>query len=228
MITFIVTEKRANYEASGAHKVKRRLETLSGLPCLVQFYEDVRLEKVKRLGIRAVVFSGFGTPLQEHALASFQGIYDLVREGDMPMIGFCGGHQLIAELWAAHNDKKLAKMASYPIRKLRKGEPDPTADYHPGSFKEWGFYPIRVVRKDPLFDGLGRQFMASEFHQCEVKKLPKDFVLLASTKGTKIQAFRHRTRLIYGTQFHPENYNDYYPAGKQVIQNFFKMAGILR
>jgi len=227
MITYIVTEKRQNYENGGGHGVKRKLEKISGLPCLVQFYEDVTLKKTQELGIKAVVFSGYGTPLWEHKLRSFRGVYDLVRHGDLPIMGFCGGHQVVAELWARHNDRKLTKMTSYPIRMLRKGEPDHNPAYHPGHFKEWGFYPIRIVKRDPLFKGLRSGFMACEYHRCRVEKLPKDFALLASTPGTGVQAYRHKTRPVYGTQFHPENWTDYYPAGKRVIENFFRIAGIL-
>jgi GMP synthase-like glutamine amidotransferase len=69
--------------------------------------------------------------------------------------------------------------------------------------------------------------MACEFHMREVKKLPRDFVLLASTEDVPIQACRHKTRCIYGTQFHAENYCDYYPDGRKVVENFFKIAGVL-
>jgi GMP synthase (glutamine-hydrolysing) len=227
MITYIVTEKLSNYESNGGHRVKRKLEKLSGLPCLVQFYGDVRLEKIKQLGIKAVIFSGYGTPMEERALESYKGVYELVREGDLPMIGFCGGHQLIAELYAPHNDKEITQMRNYPIRKLRKGEPDPNPGYHPGFSKEWGVYPISIVRDDKLFEGLDNQFMAFEYHRCEIKELPEDFILLASTKEVEVQAYRHKAKPIYGTQFHPENYTDYYPAGKKLIQNFFKIAEIL-
>lgn len=227
MILFIVTETRANYEKNNEHVSKLKLEKVCGLPCLVRFYEEITLEKVKRLGVQAVVFSGYTTPIQEHRLESFQGVYELAREGDLPMIGLCGGHQLLCELWAEHNDRGLTRMEGYPIRKLREGEHDPNANYHPGWFKEVGFYPIRIVRPDPLFDGLEDGFMAAESHQKEVKALPRDFVLLASTEEVRVQAFRHRSRTIYGTQFHPENYTDYYPAGRRVLENFFRIAGIL-
>jgi len=196
------------------------------LPCLVQFYEDVRLEQLTAMGVRAVVFSGYSTGLDEHRLESFRGVYELVRRGDMPMIGFCGGHQLIAELWAAHNDAELTRMSSYPIRKLHDDEPDLNASYKPGQFKEWGFFPIRIVRQDPLFEGVPNPFMASEQHMREVKELPADFELLASTDAVKVQAYRHRTKLIYGTQFHCEKWIEYYPHGRTVIENFFRIAGI--
>ncbi|MBI3947250.1 MAG: gamma-glutamyl-gamma-aminobutyrate hydrolase family protein [Armatimonadetes bacterium] len=228
MLLYVITEPRARYGQSGApiHTVKLRLEELSGLPCLVQLYTDVTLAKVGALGVRGVLFGGYATPLWEHPLESFRGIYELAREGDVPILGLCGGHQLVAELWAAHNDGGLTKMSSYPIRKLRADEPDPAAAYHPGEFKEWGFHPIRIVRPDPLFDGLTDGFMASEAHRNEVKQLPEDFLLLASTPEVRVQAYRHRSRIIYGTQFHAENYTEHYPAGRRIIQNFFRIAGI--
>ena len=60
MITYIITETREKYEQNGGHAQKLKLEKISKLPCLVQFYEDVTLEKVKRLD-RAVIFSGYST-----------------------------------------------------------------------------------------------------------------------------------------------------------------------
>jgi len=227
MIVYIVTEKRENYERSGGHAVKLKLEAISRTPCLVQFYEDVRLEQLGACGVRAVVFSGYGTPLEQHSLDSFRGIYEVVRAGDLPIIGFCGGHQLIAELWSPHNDNGLTRMSSYAIRRLCDGEPDLSADYNPGQFKEWGFYPIRIVRPDPLFEGVPSPFMASEKHMCEVKVLPEAFELLASTDAVRVQAYRHKSKPIYGTQFHCESWTEHYPHGKRVIENFFRIAGIL-
>jgi len=82
------------------------------------------------------------------------------------------------------------------------------------------------VQRDPLFRGLPRQFMAREIHRHEVKVLPKDFVLLASTPAVRVQAYRHVSRPIYGTQFHPEAYIESYPAGKTLLHNFFRIAGL--
>jgi len=227
MITYIVTETREIYEKQGGHGVKIKLEKISGQPCLVQYYADVTLDLIRRLGVQAVVFSGFGTALQQHPLPSFAGVYELVRMGDLPMIGLCGGHQLIAELWAEHNDRKLTRVRNYVIRPLRRDEPDLNPEYHPGLFKESGFFPIHIVRRDPLFRHVPRQFMARENHRHEVKTLPRDFILLASSKDVRVQAYRHRTRPIYGTQFHPEGFIDRYPAGKTILENFFRIAGIL-
>lgn len=65
-----------------------------------------------------------------------------------------------------------------------------------------------------------------EAHYCEVKRIPKDFVLLASSENCENQVMRHAVRPIYGCQFHAENWTDAYPDGKKVMENFFKIAGL--
>ena len=70
------------------------------------------------------------------------------------------------------------------------------------------------------------QHMASEAHYREVKTLPRDFVLLASTPEVHVQAYRHKSRPLYGTQFHCEGWVDAYPAGQRVLENFFRLAGV--
>ena len=56
---------------------------------------------------------------------------------------------------------------------------------------------------------------------------PEEFVLLASNENCKIQAMRHKERPIYGTQFHAENWEEPYLHGRQIISNFFSLAGLM-
>lgn len=39
---------------------------------------------------------------------------------------------------------------------------------------------------------------------------------------------KHGGRPLYGTQFHPESWQDEYPRGRPILLNFFRLAGILR
>jgi GMP synthase (glutamine-hydrolysing) len=91
---------------------------------------------------------------------------------------------------------------------------------------EQGFYPVRIVKDDPLFEGVPDPFVVRQSHYCEVKTLPEAFELLASSEECRIQAMKHKTRLIYSTQFHPEGYVENYPDGRTILCNFFGMAGI--
>jgi len=39
-----------------------------------------------------------------------------------------------------------------------------------------------------------------------------------------VQAFVHKKKPVYGTQFHPESSNDIHPDGFTVLTNFFTIA----
>ncbi|MDX2377143.1 glutamine amidotransferase [Microbacterium sp. LRZ72] len=56
---------------------------------------------------------------------------------------------------------------------------------------------------DPVFAGIPRDFSAFVGHKEAVRELPEHAVLLASSPGCPVQAFRIG-RNVYATQFHPE------------------------
>ena len=85
-------------------------------------------------------------------------------------------------------------------------------------------YAVRIVQRDPLFDGLGEVIRVQEHHMDEVKELAGDLRLLASSEDCRVQAFVHRLRPVYGVQFHPEAASESYPDGFQVLRNFFCLA----
>ena len=55
--------------------------------------------------------------------------------------------------------------------------------------------------------------------------LPEDFDLPAGSDECKVQVIKHRTRCVYGTQFHPEIYDDSHAHGKVLLENFSRIAG---
>ena len=83
---------------------------------------------------------------------------------------------------------------------------------------------MEVIRRDPLFNGLGRIVRVQQFHRSEVKTLGPDLVLLASTRACPGQAFKHRRKPLYGVQFHPEEASENYPDGFRILKNFFRLA----
>lgn len=203
--------------------LKRRFEALSGEPCLLLNHTQVTTGLLGTLKPRAVVMSGFGTSFAEFDLGTFRPLDDLVKRSDIPILALCGSHQLLAHLYNYDIDQVKA-LPDEPMRRLRPGEPDLGSD---GYFREQGFYPVRILKDDPLFRGIPNPVMVRQAHYCEVKTLPEGFELLASTDACKVQAMRHRTRPVYGTQFHPEAYVDRYPDGRAIMRNFFSIAGIV-
>jgi len=230
-VAFVCIETQEKMEANGIYyfQVKHLLEKTSGLPCLLLDWRWVRPGFLEELGVRAAVLSGTGTDFLDIAPPErWEEFRRFVQGTEISLLGICGGHQLLAALLGP---KPLSETLQIPpMRKLRPGEPDLEPSYHPGFFKEKGMFWVEVVRDDPIFRGLEKGLYVAESHYCEVKELPKELKLLASTPDCRVQAFRHRTRPIYGCQFHPEStelrYGGHYPDGRKFLENFFRVVGI--
>ncbi|OPZ86469.1 MAG: Aminodeoxychorismate/anthranilate synthase component 2 [bacterium ADurb.Bin429] len=214
MILYILTDIPEK-EAGGNNYVRLALQAASGDLCLVARYNQVSLALLEELRPWAVCHSGGGASYDTYDILRCETYRAAVLGWRGPQIGFCGGHQLLA----AFHGGVLDHMGP-----LREGEADHNPDYHPGLYKEWGVYPVRMVTPDPLFDGLGEVIHVPEYHMDEVKELPADFILLASSARCRVQAYRHRDKPLYGTQFHPEKLVEGYPDGKRVLENFFAIA----
>ncbi|MFQ5857528.1 MAG: type 1 glutamine amidotransferase [Anaerolineae bacterium] len=195
---------------------KLRFEELAGMPCLVLRYGFVGQGWIDRINPDAVLISGAQTDWSLYQPGDFDALIEFIRCWDGPMIGLCGGHQVIAHAFGAPTG---------PIRPLCPGEPDPRPDQGPGLLKELGPTEIKLVRRAPLFEGLPDRVYMIEDHYWAVKELPPSLELLATNEICPIQAFRHRECPIYGTQFHPERYDSKYPQGRLLLQNFFRLAG---
>ena len=229
-------EERAVHQAHCVD-VKRRLEETSGDVCVVQRYERVTRQWLSESEIKALVISGNVTDWAEYDEAALAEMYRIIRSAELPILGICGGLQLIAMAYGA---------SLGPMRQLKEGEDDPYLDFAPGYFKEWGFVPVRVLKSDPLFDGLGEEPVFLAAHYWEVREVPPGFELLASSDACRIQVIRRTGKLVYGTQFHPEAYTEgeadrrsplvnlVYPEGyteeqtdgRKLLVNFFREAGI--
>ena len=126
----------------------------------------------------------------------FQPEIDLVRSAKFPVLGICYGHQIIGSAFDA------------PMRDLGQ------------MFR--GYEKVSVVKKHPLFDGLPSDLVVSESHRQELTKVPNEFQHLAQSTTSKVEAMVHRSRPIYGLQFHPERSNDEHPHGRMILQNLLK------
>ena len=120
---------------------KLRLEEAGGAPCLVRWFADVSSAEVESLPVRAIIIAGFGPDIQEIGEPAFRPLAEVIRKTSLPVIGICGGHQLLGCIFGGD------PWVNYPMRPLRPGEPD-IAEYHPGMFKEWGFYRVRRLSDD--------------------------------------------------------------------------------
>jgi anthranilate synthase/aminodeoxychorismate synthase-like glutamine amidotransferase len=149
-------------------------------------------EEVAARKPRAVVISpGPGRP--EKAGRSMEMIGVAERSG-IALLGVCLGHQAIA---AAHGG--VVERAPAP----RHGKSSWVS--HDGS---------------RLFDGLQSPFEAGRYHSLVVREegLPSDLAVTARSEDGLVMALAHRSRLVFGVQFHPESVLT--PGGERLLANF--------
>ncbi len=153
-------------------------------------------EEVVRRRPRAILISpGPGRP--EDAGRSIPMIAAAERAG-IPLLGVCLGHQAIAVLHGGRVER-----APEP----RHGKSSRIE--HDGS---------------PLFDGLPNPFEAGRYHSLVVLEasLPPELAVTARSDDGLVMALAHRTRPVYGVQFHPESVLT--PEGDRILANFLTMA----
>jgi len=117
---------------------------------------------------------------------------------DLPILGLCYGHQLIAHL----SDGRVEK----------------------GVKREYGSAYVTIDKPIDILENLNREEKVWMSHYDTVYSLPDDFEILAHTDNCPIAAFRHKKRPIYGLQWHPEVAHTEH--GTTVLRNFiFKICG---
>lgn len=222
----VVQEQQEYYSNGGDARIKARLEQASGTRCLVVPFQELDMAVVHSLEPRAIVMSGFGRWVRQHRIEWFWGIDEVVHAANVPMLCLCGSHQLLAFSYNL-NLRQIPVLMDEPMRRLAAEEDLPRraiinpdvpdlANYYMAD----GFFPIFRVKDDPLFDGLDTLMTMRCAHYCEVKRLPPGFELLARSAHCPIEAMKHTTRPIYGTQFHPEAYEPPFLDGQKLLRNF--------
>lgn len=148
--------------------------------------------------IKGIILSGGrGNPFEPLNLTSN---YVALMNFDVPIIGFCLGHEIIAAAFRGR------------IKKLR--------EYH-------GKKELITITEmnDPIFEGLkSNEVMLQKKHSFHVPELPENFVSLAYSDTTKTEIIKHKSRPIYGFQSHPEASG---PDGILMVQNFLKLCDII-
>lgn len=125
---------------------------------------------------RGIVFSGSPTFLTEVDHTPYHERFSCVKEGRVPVLGICFGHQVMGILHGAQ---------------IYRGPEVRTA------------IPIHVVKQDSLFRNLESVTAMTEDHT-EGISLPASFIHLAYSEKYTNEAMRHTHLPLWGVQFHPE------------------------
>ena len=163
----------------------------------IDYKEPDLYDRVVGSGPDLIILTGSSALLSKPGTRDlFKPEIDLVRKAGFPILGICYGHQIIGSAFGA------------PMRDL-------------GQMLR-GYEKVSVVQKHQLFDGLPSDLVVAESHRQELTKVPDEFQHLAQSTTSKVEAIVHRSRPIYGVQFHPERSTDDHPHGRIIIQNLLK------
>ncbi|WP_417515151.1 anthranilate synthase component II [Minwuia sp.] len=119
---------------------------------------------------------------------------------DLPVFGVCLGHQTIGQAFGGK-----VVLASELMHGKTSG--------------------IRHT-DGGVFEGLPEGFEATRYHSLTVERgsLPDELMITAETEDGHIMGLRHRSRPVFGVQFHPESIASEH--GHALLKNFLKIAGL--
>jgi GMP synthase (glutamine-hydrolysing) len=158
---------------------------------------DITADRVRELAPKGIILSG--GPASVYAPGAPQCDPKLFNLG-IPMLGICYGMQLMCQALGG-------RVQSHPVR-------------------EYGRAHLQVdstnAEAQDLFAGVPQETEVWMSHGDQVDAVSQDFVPLARTDSCLHAAVKHRSRPLYGLQFHPEVTHT--PDGKTILANFLTNA----
>ena len=156
--------------------------------------DRISWDELQRLNPSAIIISpGPGSP---EKAGDFGICGRVIREMNCPILGVCLGHQGICFEFGA----KIA-----PAREVMHGRA--SAIFHQGS---------------RIFDSVPSGFSAIRYNSLIAEELPDCLELIAWTESGEVMGVRHRSRPLWGVQFHPESICTEH--GNTVLGNFLRMS----
>lgn len=155
----------------------------------------VSAEELGKHELTAVILSGGPNSVYEEGAPHVaQGVWDIIRERKIPVLGICYGMQELAHVFGG--------------------------TVAPGQHREYGKASVSRVEgcNSPLFAGLSEEFIMWMSHGDKLHKVPDGFKAVAGTSNADFVAIENLSTQMWGLQFHPEVTHS--PRGKDIIKNF--------
>lgn len=159
---------------------------------------EITADSIKESGAKAIVLSGGpNSTFEEGAPQIDPAIFDL----DIPILGVCYGLQLAARHFGG--------------------------SVEPGKTREYGPMGIDFPTESLLFQDVEPNTQVWMSHGDHVASVAENFEVIAQSGNGLIAGIAHRSKPIYGVQFHPEV--NHTVKGETIMSNFlFKVAGFSR
>lgn len=155
----------------------------------------VTAEELGKHELTAVILSGGPNSVYEEGAPHVsEGVWKILKERKVPVLGICYGMQELAHVFGG----KVA----------------------PGLKREYGKASVSRVEgcDSPLFAGLPEEFVMWMSHGDKLHKVPDGFKAVGSTSNADFVAIENTEKKMWGLQFHPEVTHS--PLGKDILKNF--------
>lgn len=179
---------------NGSNRVEQLADILRTYETKIIKFEELKGIEVSKNDLLILSGGHGGTVLWNSSLYSEE--FSIVKDHKGPIIGICLGFELIAHVFGSHLHLNKRRFLS-SSRKVRK---------------------MRIVA-EPGSDILGdlKHAEVIESHNWSARKVISPLKSLATSKDG-VEIFTHRTKPIYGFQFHPESRYDN-GEGKAILIN---------
>jgi len=154
---------------------------------------DLSLDRIRELNPKGLILSGGPASVYDAKAPKVDpGLFEL----GLPILGICYGMQLTCQTLGG--------------------------SVQPGTKREFGRTICQVTGTDPLVAGLPPSMTVWMSHGDQVHDATGQFVQLMGTSTCPFAAVKHRTKPIYGLQFHPEVTHTEH--GSALLANFVKQV----
>ncbi len=173
------------------HLIGRRIRENGVYSEIVPY--DISPEEVvalnEKFNVKGLILSGGPSSVYEPNAPKLD---PRILEVNLPILGLCYGHQLLAQLTSGKVE--------------------------PATCKEYGIAEVSIDKPVGVLEGLSEKQQVWMSHGDTVFAPPPEFEALAHTENCPVAAFRHKTKPIYGLQWHPEVIHT--ENGMRILQNF--------
>ena len=153
--------------------------------------DELKIDEIKALNPTHIIISPGPGKPKDAGI-----IEDVIRYIDKPILGVCLGHQAICEVFGSN-------IIHAPV--IMHGKKD----------------LINIDNTKTLFKGLDNKLEAARYHSLVADKVTNDLIVTATSNDGLIMGVEHKSKKIYGVQFHPESVMTKY--GMTILKNFLEV-----
>ena len=184
-----------NYD-SFVFNVEQYLKEMTDDEVITVRNDAITIDDIKKMNPDKIIFS----PGPKHPKDSgicLEILNNIDELGNIPILGICLGHQAIGMNFGGE------------IRRLENPLHGKTSE-------------ITVLSENSvLFKNLPKKFKVMRYHSLYVDNIPEELEVTARSEDGVAMAVEHKSKNIFGIQFHPESFFTEY--GKNMIRNFLNI-----